>query len=212
MRVVIYCRKSLDRQKNTRQIRELRELCEEKGWYIVKEFKDSISGYSNKEERHMVYGLVDFCVENKVDKVVLTEVSRLSRNMEVLHSVLGRLTKKHISVYFNQFKMETLNDDLSTNPLSNLIIGIIGSISNLEKEITMDRLKSGRQNYIKSGGRVGRPSGTITPNKQLLVKHNDCVSLLKKNYTIKDISNLTGKSPTTIQKVKHILKDEKLVL
>jgi len=210
-KVITYARVSTDKQNNNRQVKDLWDICERNNWINIKDFEEKISGYSKKEEREMLWSLLDYAINNDVECIVVSEVSRISREMEVLHSFLNHCKRNKISVYIQQLNMETLNIDKTPNPMCDLLISIIGSIGKMEKEITLERMASGRKEYIRKGGRVGRPKG-ITPNKELLVKHMDIKRLLLQGQSIRNTSKILGKSIYTIQKIKNILKEEKLVL
>ena len=57
------------------------------------------------------------------------------------------------------------------------------------------------------GKYAGRKKGAIQTNQDVLNKHNDVVELLTQNNSIRSIVEITKKSSTTIQKVRHILDD-----
>lgn len=106
--------------------------------------------------------------------------------------------------------METLNPlDKTPNPMCDLLISIIGSIGRMEKEITLERMASGRRQYIKNGGRVGRPKGKNSED-DLLLKHSDVKRLLVQGMSIRNCSKVSGNSIYTIQKIKTFLKRENL--
>lgn len=61
------------------------------------------------------------------------------------------------------------------------------------------------------GKYAGRKKGAIQTNQAVLNKHNDVVELLTQNNSIRSIVEITKKSSTTIQKVRHILHDLGLI-
>ena len=210
-KVITYSRVSLEKQNVDRQLNDLLELCEEKNWEVDSQFYEKISGYTKQEERKLLYDIIEYCENNSIECVVVSEVSRISRDLVVLHDFLSKMKRRKIDVYIKQFNRSMLNEDGSPNLMSELLIGLVGSIGKLEREITLERMNSGRKEYIRKGGKVGRPKIKKTDD-EILLKHNDIKKLLCQGISIRNTSKISGKSIYTIQKVKNILKDKKLVL
>lgn len=210
-KVITYARVSTDKQNNDRQRNDLWEICARNKWISIKDFEEKISGFSKMDERKLLWSIIDYARENDVECIVVQEVSRISREMELLHSFLNICKRNKISVYIQQLNMETLNPlDKTPNPMCDLLISIIGSIGRMEKEITLERMASGRREYIRKGGKVGRPKGKNSEDDMLL-KHSDVKRLLVQGMSIRNASKVSGKSIYTIQKIKNILKKRELV-
>ena len=207
MNTIIYSRCSQSSQKlsNGRQIRDLKGIVDNKGWRLVKVFDEVISGYNKKEDRALVYEMIDYCKENQIQKILITELSRLGRDLEQIHHILNILKLEKISLYIQQFNCETLNDDLSPNLMSELVLGIVANIHSMEKQQSQFRLQSARREYVARGGRLGRKKGSIITDGDLLIKHNDIVKLLNKKMSIRNISKVVSKSVSTIQRVKKVV-------
>lgn len=207
MNTIIYSRSSTPQQKlsNGRQINDLREVISDRGWRLVKVFDEVISGYNKKEDRTMIYEMIDYCKENHIQKILITELSRLGRDLEMIHHTLNILKKEKISLYIRQFNCETLNDDLTPNLMSELVLGIVANIHSMEKQQSQFRLQSARKEYMRRGGVVGRKKGSVISDGDLLIKHNDIVKLLKKKVSIRNTAKITDKSVSTIQRVKKVM-------
>jgi len=82
------------------------------------------------------------------------------------------------------------------------MIQILTSVSEMEKIQIRQRIKSGYDNHIKNGGKVGRNEGYKKSESILLEEHKDAVKLLKQGYSIRKVMKLTDKSSGTIQKLK----------
>ena len=52
--------------------------------------------------------------------------------------------------------METLNEDLTPNPLSMFMIQILLSVASMERLSIRQRMSSGYKNYRQNGGKVGK--------------------------------------------------------
>jgi DNA invertase Pin-like site-specific DNA recombinase len=75
----------------------------------------------------------------------------------------------------------------------------------LERENITFRLNSGRKRYVESGGRLGRPRGSVKTTEKKMEEYKEVITLLKKNYTIRDVSKLSGKSISSVQRVKKLV-------
>lgn len=90
MKAVIYARVSstTDRQNTERQIADLTKYAEYKGMEISKVFEEKISGAKKNSERPVFVEAISFCKTNKIDILLVSELSRLGRNaFEVLETV-----------------------------------------------------------------------------------------------------------------------------
>ncbi len=204
-RVVLLKRVSTSTQSTERQLRDLTEVCNNKNWDIVRVFDEVGSGYKTNEDRKVLNEMIDYCKTDKVDMVVVSELSRLGRNTSEVLSLINRLNDNEISLYIQMNNIETLDDDKKPNPLTMFMLSILSSVNQMEKNITLNRMNSGRENYIKNGGRVGRKVGSTISKEDKLKQHQDVVEYLNKGYKYDDIVKLTDKSLSTIQRVKKLV-------
>lgn len=206
MKVAILTRVSKDSQSYERQISDLRTYAKSKGYEIVGEFNEKISGATKNENREAIQGLYRLIESEKIEKVLCWELSRLGRStLEVLKSV-EYFHSKGVSLFVHNYNLETLNPDKSVNAMAQLMVTLLAEFSRTERALTYQRLESGYKKYRESGGKVGRKPNSIESDSIFLNKHNDVVKLLKKGMSIRDASAITGKSTKTIQKVKHLVK------
>ncbi len=208
MKVVIYSRVSTQIQDYKRQTEELKDYSKKMGWEVLKSFEEKISGGKENEDRPKLMEMIDYVKKNQVDKVLCWEMSRIGRNtIEVLKTI--KLLNDHcISLYIKNYNIETLNDKCEVNPLSQFMIQILTSVSEMEKTTIRQRVKSGYDNFIKNGGKVGRKEGFRKDEETILNENKDVVKLLKGEYSVRKIMKLTDKSSGTIMKVKKILEQK----
>lgn len=200
MRVVIYSRVSTNLQDYQRQTLELKEFSQKNNWEVVSVFEEKISGAKSNEERPQLMKMIDFIKENNIDKVLCWELSRLGRNtLEVLKTI-NLLNNKCISLYIKNHNIETLNDKCEINPMSQFMIQILTSVSEMEKSTIRMRISSGYNNYRNQGGKVGRKEGFKKGNELILEENKEVVKLLKQGYSIRKVMKLTDKSSGLVQK------------
>ncbi len=205
MKVVIYSRVSTTIQDYTRQTEELMEYARKMSYEVVGTFEEKVSGGKNNEDRPKLMEMIDFVKTNQVDKVLTWELSRIGRNTIEVLKTIKLLNDNCISLYIKNYNIETLNDKCEINPLSQFMIQILTSVSEMEKTTIRQRIKSGYDSYRKAGGKVGRKDGFRKDQKELLSEHKDILKLLKQGLSVRKIMKLTGKSSGTVQKVKRFI-------
>ena len=204
MEVVIYSRVSTTVQDYTRQTEELMEYAQKMGFEVVGTFEEKVSGGKNNEDRPKLMEMIEYVKTNQVDKVLTWELSRIGRNTIEVLKTIKLLNDNCISLYIKNYNIETLNDKCEVNPLSQFMIQILTSVSEMEKTTIRQRIKSGYDNYRKSGGKVGRKEGFRKGERELMNEHKDVVKLLKQGLSVRKVMKLTGKSSGTVQKVKKV--------
>ncbi len=204
MKVVIYSRVSTTIQDYTRQTEELMEYARKISYEVVGTFEEKVSGGKNNEDRPKLMEMIEFVKTKQVDKVLTWELSRIGRNTIEVLKTIKLLNDNCISLYIKNYNIETLNDKCEINPLSQFMIQILTSVSEMEKTTIRQRIKSGYDSYRKAGGKVGRKEGFRKDEKELLTEHKDVVKLLKQGLSVRKVMKLTGKSSGTVQKIKKL--------
>jgi len=205
IQVVIYSRVSTNIQDYKRQTDELMEYSNKMGYKVVKTFEVKISGGKNNEDRPKLMEMIGFIKSNQIDKVLCWELSRIGRNTIEVLKTIKLLNDNCISLYIKNYNIETLNDKCEVNTLSQFMIQILTSVSEMEKSTIRQRVKSGYDNFIKNGGKVGRKEGFKKDDELLLTEHKDVVKLLKQGYSVRKVMKLSDKSSGTVQKIKKLL-------
>jgi DNA invertase Pin-like site-specific DNA recombinase len=208
MRVVIQSRVSTSIQDNKRQVDELLDYSRKNGFEVLQVFEEKISGAKSNEERPQLMEMIDFIKKNEVDKVLCWELSRLGRNTIEVLKTIQLFNENKISLFIKNHNIETLTDDKEINPLSQFMVQILSSVSQMERTQIRQRVKSGYDNFRTNGGKVGRKEGFRKSEEDLLTEHKDVVKLLKQGLSVRKVMKLTDKSSGTIQKISKLLKEE----
>lgn len=205
MKVVIYSRVSTNTQDYTRQTEELSTYAQKMNFDVLCAFEEKVSGSKNNDDRPALTAMIQYIKEHQVDKVLCWELSRIGRNTIEVLKTIQLLNENKISLFIKNYNIETLNDRGEINPLSQFMIQILTSVSEMERTTIRQRVKSGYDSYRKHGGKVGRKEGYKKDTETLLAEHKDVVKLLKQGYSIRKVMKLTDKSGGTVQKVKGLL-------
>ncbi|MDR5591898.1 recombinase family protein [Christiangramia sp. SM2212] len=207
MHVAILTRVSKESQSFERQISDLRAHAYKNGYTIVGEYNEKITGAAKNHDRKAWKSLMNLIESENIAKVLVWELSRLGRNtLEVLKTV-DALHEQGVSLYIQNYNIETLNPDGSLNPMSQLMVTLLAEFSRTERALIQQRLESGYRKHISSGGSVGRKKGKRMSNNQYLIKHKNVVKYLNKGRSIRETSKLTSTSTRTVQKVKKTLTE-----
>ena len=203
-KVVIFARVSTAIQEYDRQINELSALALSNGWSVEGVFAEKISGAKKNVERVELMKMVEFVEANNIDKVLVTELSRLGRNTLQVLEVIELLNGKGISLYIQNYGIETLTKDGEINPMSQFLITILSEVSRLERKTIRERVSSGYTNYRNQGGKVGRKEGYRKSDEQMKEQYAKEIQLLKKGLSLRNVSIITSTSVNTLRKLKKL--------
>ena len=204
MKVVIFARVSTAIQEYDRQINELSALALSNGWSVEGVFAEKISGAKKNVERVELMKMIEFVEANSIDKVLVTELSRLGRNTLQVLEVIELLNGKGISLYIQNYGIETLTKDGEINPMSQFLITILSEVSRLERKTIRERISSGYTNYRNQGGKVGRKEGFRKSDEQMKADYPKEIQLLKKGLSLRNVSIITSTSVNTLRKLKNL--------
>ncbi len=207
MRVVIFSRVSTNLQDYQRQTIELKEFSSKMNFDVIDIFEERISGAKENDERPVLTNMIEFVKKNNIDKVLCWELSRIGRNTIEVLKTIKLLNDNKISLFIKNYSIETLNENGEINPLSQFMIQILTSVSEMERTTIRQRIKSGYEQYRNGGGKVGRKDGFKKDDSSLLTEYKDVVKLLKQDYSVRKIMKLTDRSSGTIMKVKRVLNN-----
>lgn len=200
-KVVIYARVSTSSQDYDRQLHDLHEYASRQGYEVVKEFSEKISGAKKMEERQAMKELLDFTSKTKVNKILIYECSRLSRRAVDFLQLIETFTERGISVFILQNALETMLPDGKVNPIATLVLGILAQFNAMERSLIRSRMQSGYANYRAHGGKVGRKEGYTKSTEAYKEEYAEELRLLRRGYSLRNISKITGTSVTTIRRV-----------
>ena len=205
MRVVILARVSTDKQLYERQVVEMEQYCKSVGWDVTKVFANKVSGTKKNDERPEIVEMLQYIEENKIDKVCVLEISRLGRNTLEALKVIELLNEKKICLFIKNYNLETLDSKGNINPITSLICTILLEISSMERHTIIERMSSGRDQYIakcrREGVKMGRPATYRKSDDAMKEEYRKEISLLKQGISLRNIHAITSTSISTIRKL-----------
>ncbi|MEN8250127.1 MAG: recombinase family protein [Bacteroidota bacterium] len=206
-KVVLFCRVSStnDRQSYDRQVNDLTQYANTNNYEVAAVFAEKISGSTRNSARPELNRMIEFVNSNPdVEKVLCTELSRVGRDPLQVLQTIETLNQASISLYIQNYNIETLTADKEVNPLAQFLITILAEISRMEKSAILNRLRSGYDNHLKNNGDVGRKRGYRKSTDQMKNQYAEEIKLIGKDYSYSHISQLTGTNKNTLTKLKQM--------
>jgi DNA invertase Pin-like site-specific DNA recombinase len=147
-RAALYLRVSTLDQHPETQLYDLRELAKQRGFQIVQEYTDRISGA--KARRPGLDQMLKDARARQFDVVLVWAGDRIARSVRHFLEVLDELN--HLGIEFVSFR-----ENIDTGgPLGRAIIVIIGTIAELERNLIIERVRAGMRRAKLEGRRIGR--------------------------------------------------------
>ena len=210
MKAVIYARVSStgDRQSTERQILDLVAYADKNGIPVEKKFEEHISGARKNKDRFILNKCLSFAVENGIDIILISELSRLGRNVDEVLANIRFCKDNHLNIYFQKEAISIYDPEGKENPYLTIMIAVLGTCAQLERDAIYFRLSSGRKVYVakhlketgKSG--LGRKLGYKKPKEVYEEAYKEVIKLLRKGYPIRQTAKLADVSESTVKKVK----------
>jgi len=207
---VIYARVSSvsDRQNTDRQFVDLRNYAAANGYNVVKEFSEHISGAKKNSERKVLSECLDYCFTNSIDTLLISSLDRLGRDVWEVQENIKLCKEKRLNVYFQKEEMSIFTANGEESPCLAIMISVLGTCAQMERENIKFRLNSGRAQYIANGGKLGRKKGSVKSKDAYRTKYKDVIKLLKKGTTFVNTAKICNVSESTVLRVSKMFADE----
>ena len=180
------CSTDADKQDINRQIRELKDVGADE---VIFEYEH---GDKAKKELAMLFELAQ-----PGDTIITLEVSRLSRSTQQLCEILETVKTKHLRlVITNSITVDCREGKI--DPMSQAFIQMSGVFAELELSMIRERVRSGMQNAIAKGKKVGRRPTTKNDIPAVFYKHYP--AYIARQINVSEFARLCGLSRPTVYK------------
>lgn len=212
MNAVIYARVSStgDRQSTERQVVDLTEYAGKNNMTIVRIYEEHISGARKNRERLVLNECLTYAVNHGVDIILISELSRLGRNVDEVLANIRFCKDRHLNIYFQKEGISIFDAYGKENPYLTIMIAVLATAASLERDAIYFRLSSGRKAYVnrqlKETGKtgLGRKCGYRKPTEAYVEEYMEVIKLLRKGYPIRQTAKLAEVSESTVKKVKSM--------
>jgi len=149
-RAALYTRVSTVDQNLETQLLDLRQMAAQRGYEIVAQFSDCISGA--KSRRPGLDQLMREARRGKFDVVLVWAFDRIARSVVHFLQTLDELNR--LKVEFVSFR-----EQIDTGgPLGRAIVIIVGAVAELERSLIVERVRAGMRRAVLEGRHIGRPA------------------------------------------------------
>lgn len=138
------------------------------------------------------------------DTIACTEVSRLSRSTKQLCEILEFAEKNRIKLVVGSFIVDCTQDDI--DPMTMGMLRMMAVFAQMERDITVQRVKSGMENAKAKGKLIGRPKTTVDNIPMTFYKYYPMFNSGKVNLS--EFSRLCGMTRATIYKYLRIVEEK----
>ncbi len=187
-RAVLYCRVSTADQSCSRQERDLASFAERAGYEVLGTYKETASGVRlDRVDRRKVLALAQ---RHEIDAVLVTELSLWGRSTTDLLVSLEELEARRVSV----MALNRMTFDLVTSH-GRMMAALLASIAEFERELTVERIRSGIAAAKARGARLGRQLGERPKSDRLAPK---VLALVEQGRSYRLIGREIGLSKNTV--------------
>ena len=196
---LLYTRISSIDQKSLRQTQNSKDFD-----YLIEDRCSGATPFFDREGGKQIEKMVS---KNQATQISVHAIDRLGRNLLDILNTIAFFNKKGICIHFIQQGIKTLNEDGTENPISKMIISILGVVAEMERNLIRERQAEGVAIAKANGIYKGRAKGTIESNLDFLNKPKvkKAIDYLNSGMKSVEVNKLTGLHPNTITKIKKLL-------
>ncbi len=185
-----YIRVSTDKQTTENQRFEIDNFSIARSLHIDEWIEETISATKRLEDRK--FGLLLKRMQ-KGDQLVVTELSRLGRNLMQIMSILHECMEKDIKVYTIKEHYE-----LGNNINSKVLAFAFGLSAEIERNLISQRTKEALARKKAEGVILGRPKGSKSQRLKLTGKETEIQELRSKRISVSAIGRMLGVHRLTV--------------
>ena len=182
--IYAYIRVSTDTQTVKNQKYEILQFINEKKMNIDEWIEESISGTKKVSER-LLGSLLDKIGHD--DLLIVTELSRLGRNLMEVMSILHHCMERNVKVFTTKERYE-----LGNNINSKVLAFAFSLSAEIERNMISQRTKEALARKKSEGMQLGRPKGSLSKITKLTGKEETITELLNKNISASAIGRIFG--------------------
>lgn len=168
--------------------------------------EDSCSGSIPFSERNGGKKVMTFIDKEIKFELHVHQIDRLGRDLRDIINTIHLFNSLKIPIFFIQQGLKTLGQDGKENPISKMMISILATVGEMERNQIRERQLEGIAIAKARGVYRGRNKGTKeNPIKFLTkAKNKKATELLDKGYKNVEVAKITGLHLNTITKIKKL--------
>ena len=195
---ILYARVSTSDQRTDRQ------RINDKDFNLV--IEDKCSGAIPFFERNGGKEIFNYVEKGILSQLSVWTIDRLGRNLRDIINTIHFFSESKIPIIFLNQGLRTIDENGKENPIANLMISILATVSEMERSQIRERQLEGVRIAKARGVYKGRLQGT---NEDVLSflnkpKNKKALEYLKKGYKMNEASKLAGVHINTMTKIKRL--------
>jgi len=193
---ILYTRVSTSDQKTDRQ------RINEKDFNLV--IEDHCSGAIQFFERQGGKEILGYIEKGILAQLSVWTIDRLGRNLRDIINTIHFFSERKIPIIFLNQGLRTIDENGKNNPIANLMISILATVSEMERSQIRERQLEGVRLAKARGVYKGRLQGTTEDVYAFLSKpkNRKALEYLKKGYKMNEAAILAGVHINTMTKIK----------
>lgn len=206
-RAVIYARVSsagavADRQNTERQVESLKGYAAANDYEVVEVFSEHISGATKNAEREQLNAAYDYAVAERVDMMLVSELSRVGRAIWEILEFIKRCIDAGVNVYFQKENLTLFGQDGKVSGITAIYVSCLGFCAEAERENIRYRLNQGRELAKAKGVKMGRKPGSVKSREKKEHEYAGLIRLLRRGQSLRNAAKLCGVSLSTAMRIK----------
>lgn len=195
---ILYLRTSTIEQSSDRQ------RVKEKDYDLV--IEDKCSGSINFFEREGGKKILELVKKGGISHLASWQIDRFGRSLHDILNTIHYFNQQNIPIEFISQGLKTIDDNGKENPITKMIISILGVVAEMERSQILSRQAEGIHIAKMKKKYLGRKIGSTESALDFLSKSKNKKALdyLKKGFKNTEISKLVGIHPNTVTKIKKL--------
>src|SRR5580698_537473 len=194
-RSALYMRVSTLDQHPETQIHDLHEMARQRGYQVVQQYTDRISGA--KARRPGLDAMMRDARRGRFDVVLVWASDRIARSVKHFLEILDELNRINIEFVSYREQIDT------GGPLGRAVVVIIGAIAELERNLIIERVRAGMRRARLEGRHIGRRP--LDLDRAAIVRDREkghSLGQLARTYRVSrtTVARVLGKAPTAVTK------------
>lgn len=196
---VLYARVSTIEQNTDRQ------RINEQEYKLV--IEDKISGAVPFFERPGGIEIIKLIERKALSELYVWQIDRLGRDVRDILNTIHFFNQYNICIHFISQGLRTLQPNGEENPVSKMIISILGIVGEMERSQIKERQIEGIKIAKLKGVYLGRKKGTSENTLDFLskTKNRKAIDYLKRGYKKTEVAKIVGLNVNTITKISRLL-------
>ena len=190
--VVAYSRVSTEKQTLANQQNEITKFTDSRNLTVDRWVTEIVSG--KKEGRTRKLGVLVRSMK-RGDTLIVTELSRLSRTLTDIMSIVGELLKKEVCLYSTKDRY-SFDDTIN----SKVLCFAFGLVAEIERNLISMRTREALALRREQGIVLGRRKGSYTKLQQLIDNRTEIVQMLNQGKSIAAICKEYGIARNTFDR------------